>query len=109
PAQRDYLRERGVLEWYNEERAELAERLEAARSTDMDRGSRLMAYHRMLGEYRGLAASWEAKKRNAAKYLDLMAAQSKLTAQGTGNYDFTPGRSDIRIAEDVLARAYKRD
>lgn len=109
PAQRDYLRERGVLEWYNEERAELAERLEAARSADMDRGSRLMAYHRMLGEYRRLADAWEAKKRNAAKYLDLMAAQRKLTTKGTDDYNFTPGRSDIQIADGVLARAYKTD
>lgn len=100
--EQDYLRGRGVLEWYNEEHAELAERLEAARNADMDRGSRLMAYHRMLDEYRGLTAAWEAKKRTAAKYLQLMA-------QGSGGYNFTPGRSDIEIAEDVLARAYKTD
>src|SRR5690606_17337862 len=42
----DYLRDKGVLEWYSEERAELGERLEAARTTTLDRGSRIMAYHR---------------------------------------------------------------
>lgn len=101
-----YLRNRGLLDWYTQERAELKERLEAARSTTLDRGSRILAYHRMLDEYRSLRSSWDAKKRYAAKFIALQENSQNIkdanrNAIATGN-----SRTDIQIANDVLSKAH---
>lgn len=100
----DYLRNKGLLEWYGEERAELGERLEAARTTMLDRGSRIMAYHRLLGEYRKLLAAWEAKKNYAAKFLLLAGSRDHLQNENPDMPEFGGGRSDVQIAEDILKR-----
>ncbi|MGJ1261798.1 hypothetical protein [Sphingobacterium spiritivorum] len=101
----DYLRNKGLLEWYSEERAELKERLEAARTTTLDRGSRIMAYHRLLAEHRKLLSAWEAKKNYAAKFLLLAGNLDRLQSENPNLPEFSGGRSDIQIAEDILKRS----
>lgn len=101
----DYLRNKGLLEWYTEERAELKERLEAARTTTLDRGSRIMAYHRLLREHRKLLSAWEAKKNYAAKFLLLAKSRDRLQSDNPDLPEFSGGRSDIQIAEDILKRS----
>lgn len=100
----DYLRNNGLLEWYSEERAELKERLEATRTTTLDRGSRIMAYHRLLGEYRKLLSAWEAKKNYAAKFLSLAKNRNRLQSSNPDMPEFATDRSDVQIAEDILKR-----
>jgi len=100
----DYLRSKGVLEWYKEERAELRERLESARTTTLDRGNRIMAYHRLLGEHRKLLSSWEAKKNLAAKFLSLVGKRNRLQSGNPDVPEFATDRSDVQIAEDILKR-----
>lgn len=104
PDAKDYLRNKGLLEWYNEERAELKERLDAARTTTLDRGSRIMAYHRLLAEYRKLLSSWEAKKNYAAKFLLLAKNRDHLQSDNPDLPKFTTDRSDVQIAEGILKR-----
>ena len=99
-----YLRDRGLLAWYNEERAELKERLQAARTTTLDRGSRMMAYHRLLLEHRKLLSTWEAKKSYAAKFLSLSESRERLRAGSPDLPDFKSSRSDVQIAEDILTK-----
>lgn len=100
----DYLRNKGLVEWYSEERAELKERLEAARTTTLDRGSRIMAYHRLLGEHRKLLSTWEAKKNYAAKFLLLAKNRDRLQSDNPDLPEFATDRSDVQIAEDILKR-----
>ncbi len=100
----DYLGNKGLLEWYSEERTELKERLEAARTTTLDRGSRIMAYHRLLGEHRKLLSAWEAKKNYAAKFLSLAKNRDRLRSDNPDHPEFSGKRSDIQIAEDILKR-----
>jgi len=101
---RDYLTRTGALEWYLEESTALAERLEGARTADIDRGSRIMAYHRMLGEYRQLQSIWEAKKQRAGLYLKLARANRDIRGFPQ-SISVTPGRSDIRIADNILLKS----
>jgi hypothetical protein len=98
---RGYLTRTGVLDWYLEESAALAERLEIARTTNLDRGSRIIAYHRMLAEHRKLLATWEAKKQRAKLFLSISQtkAESKHSVQ---QMVLPPGRTDAQIADDVL-------
>ncbi len=100
----DYLRNKGLLEWHSEERAELKERLEAVRTTTLDRGSRIMAYHRLLVEHRKLLSAWEAKKNYAAKFLLLTGSRDHLQNENPDMPEFGGGRSDVQIAEDILKR-----
>ncbi|MBD1424039.1 hypothetical protein [Sphingobacterium arenae] len=104
PEIKDYLQQKGVYEWYTNERLELKERLEAARRTTLDRGSRILAYHRMLMEHRKLLATWEAKKSYAAKFLSLSSSLDGLQSDSPGLPEFEGGRSDVEIAEDILKR-----
>jgi hypothetical protein len=101
---RGYLTRTGVLDWYLEESAALAERLEIARTTNLDRGSRIVAYLRMLAEYRKLLATWEAKKQRAKLFLSLSRtnAESKHSVQ---QMVLPPGRTDAQIADDVLRKS----
>lgn len=104
PEVREYLQQKGVYEWYAAERTELKERLEAAKSTILDRGSRILAYHRMLMEHRRLLATWEAKKSYAAKFISLSKSRDRLQDGSADLPDFVNSRSDVQIAEDILKR-----
>lgn len=102
-AEKGYLISSGLLNWYIDESHALLERLEIARSTTVDRGSRIMAYHRMLGEYRKLMASWEMKKSKAKTFLSIRSSTEKLR---TGNpVDVSGGKTDIQIADDILKKS----
>lgn len=54
-----YLSQTGILNWFSEQMGILQQRLEAAFTTDMDRGSRILTYHRILLEYRQLRSRWD--------------------------------------------------
>lgn len=101
---RAYLTRNGVLTWYVEESEALGERLRSARTTNMERGSRIMAYHRMLGEYRTLVAAWEAKKQRAKLYLELAKTNANIR-ESKPPIGKPPGRTDIQIANDILRKS----
>ncbi|QPH40527.1 hypothetical protein [Pedobacter endophyticus] len=103
PTEKQYMISSGLLEWYTEESRALLERLEIARSTTVDRGSRIMAYHRMLSEFRKLSASWETKKSRAKTYLAIRSSAQKLRA-GEVPRPASP-KSDIQIANDILKKS----
>ncbi|WP_316762005.1 hypothetical protein [Pedobacter aquatilis] len=103
PVEQSYLSSTGLYDWYKEESHALLERLELARSASLDRGSRIIAYHRMLAEYRKLRASWEMKKSRAKTYLNIKSASEKLR-----NSEIAlplTSKSDIQIANDILKKS----
>jgi hypothetical protein len=104
PPVKDYLEQGGSADWYRQECQMLRERLEAARTTNLDRGSRIIAYHRMLGEYRKLLAIWETKRQRAALYLSIKEKVKALQEKSMVAMA-SRGRSDVQIADDVLLRA----
>lgn len=100
--ERNYLVSSGAYGWYVEESHALLERLETARNTTVDRGSRILAYHRLLDEYRKLKATWEDKKQKAKLYLSL---RDKNDAVKKRQLPITvpPGKkTDRQIADDIL-------
>ncbi len=99
---RDYLEQGGSADWYRQEAEMLKERLEAARSTNLDRGARIITYHRMLGEYRKLLAIWEAKRQRAKTYLAIKDNMERVREHLASKIDL-PARSDIQIADDILS------
>lgn len=90
-----------LYSWYTAERAMLKQRLDGAQSTDMDRGSRIMAYYRLLNDYKSLTGVW-AVKVAAAQQTAQMNKQSVQLKTGTVTIpDWTPA-SDVGIANKVL-------
>ncbi|MBS1527807.1 MAG: hypothetical protein JST19_19340, partial [Bacteroidetes bacterium] len=94
----------GTYSWYTAELDKLKERLNGARSTDMDRGSRIMAYYRMLNEYRNLYSVWGIRTSTAQVTLNMAARQRVLQKGGTSIPNWTPN-TDADIARKVLQNA----
>jgi hypothetical protein len=94
----------GLFGWYTAELDRLKERLNGARSADMDRGSRIMAYYRMLSEYKDLSAVWAIRTSAVQKTLDMPGHRQALQNSTVTVPDWTP-QSDVQIARKVLQNA----
>lgn len=91
----------GLYTWYKNELDMLKQRIESAHSADMDRGARILAYHRYLLEYRRLSSVWAIRTASAQSTLTMAAQQQRLKTNQISVPDWTP-QSDIEIANKVL-------
>lgn len=91
----------GLYSWYTGELDKLKERLNGARNTDMDRGSRIMAYYRMLNEYKNLSSVWAIRTSTAQMTLDMAARQQALQQGKVSIPNWSPN-SDVQIANKIL-------
>jgi hypothetical protein len=91
----------GLYSWYKNELDMLKQRVEAAHSTNMDRGARILAYHRYLLEYRRLAGVWTIRTASAQSTITMAAQANELKTNHVNVPDWTP-RADIDIANKVL-------
>jgi hypothetical protein len=91
----------GTYDWYRNELDRLKERINGAHSADMERGSRIMAYYRLLNEYRRLAGVWEIRTASAQTTIDMEKHQQQLHNRTTTAPDWTP-QTDVQIARQVL-------
>ncbi|MDB5145766.1 MAG: hypothetical protein JWQ66_4479 [Mucilaginibacter sp.] len=94
----------GMYSWYTHALGMLKERLNGARSTDMDRGSRIMAYYRMLKEYQDLASVWAIRISAAQTTLNMAKTQQQLQKGPAPVSNWTPD-SDVKIAARVIQNA----
>jgi len=92
----------GLLTWYENELAMLKERINAARSSDMDRGSRIMAYYRYMKEYKVLAATWATRVATASKNIAMVKQQTAAKTAPVISTGWTP-QTDVQLAQKVLA------
>nr|WP_232325395.1 hypothetical protein [Pedobacter panaciterrae] len=92
----------GTFGWYKNELDVLKERITGARSANMDRGSRILAYHRLLQEYRRLAATLTTRTSGAEKKMSLSSQQQKVKS-GQVSIDSWTSKSDVEIARQVIA------
>ncbi|MES2108741.1 MAG: hypothetical protein V4577_08345 [Bacteroidota bacterium] len=91
----------GLYTWYKNELDRLKERIEGAHSADMDRGSRIMAYYRLLKEYRRISGVWAIRTSSAQSTITMAAQQQRLKTNQVAIPDWTP-QTDIQIAAKVL-------
>ena len=91
----------GTYNWYTNELSMLKQRLNGARTTDQDRGSRIMAYYRLLAEYQRLAGVWNIGIATAQKDMQMSSQQQALKMGSVSPGVWTP-QSDIQIANKVL-------
>ena len=93
----------GTYAWYKNELDMLKQRVQGAHDADMDRGARIMAYYRLLNDYRRLAGVWAIRTSSAQSTLDMAKQQQQLKSGFTGVPDWTP-QSDISIANKILQK-----
>lgn len=94
----------GTYSWYTGQLERLKERLNGARTTDMDRGSRIMAYYRMLREYKEQVGVWAIRTSAAQTTLDMAARQLQLQKAANTVPEWSPN-SDVQIATKVIQNA----
>jgi hypothetical protein len=94
----------GMYSWYKNELDMLKERIQGARTTNMDRGSRIMSYYRFLKEYRTLSGVWAIRTSAAQTTLDMAARQQQLQKASVTVGPWTP-QTDVKIANSVLQNA----
>lgn len=94
------LKRLGLIDWYLNEHQQLRERLFLARTSDLERGARILYYHRLLIEYRKLKASWEDKKRITRPMLAAKVQRERLLSREKFMDKWT--LRDIEIADRVL-------
>jgi len=93
----------GTFGWYQNEMNMLKQRVQGAHDADMDRGARILAYYRLLSDYRRLAGVWAIRTSSAQSTLDMAKQQQQLKTGFTGVPDWTP-QSDISIANKILQK-----
>lgn len=101
PAVRSKVISEGLYNWFKNELTVLKERINGAKNSNMDRGSRILAYHRMLQEYRTSQATWTTRTATAAANQSKILQQEKVKANDLNVGRWTPN-SDIEIAKEVL-------
>lgn len=101
PAVRSKVISEGLYSWFKNELTVLKERINGAKNSNMDRGSRILAYHRMLQEYRTLQAAWTTRTATAAANQSKISQQQKAKANDLNVGSWTPN-SDVEIAKEVL-------
>jgi hypothetical protein len=94
----------GLYGWYKNELDMLKERIQGARTTNMDRGSRIISYYRFLNEYRRLSAVWAVRISSAQMDLTMTGQQQQVVTGKTAVPNWTPN-SDVQIATQVLQNA----
>jgi hypothetical protein len=93
----------GTFGWYQNELNMLRQRVQGAHDADMDRGPRIMAYYRLLNDYRKLSGVWSIRTSSAQSTIDMAKQQQQLKAGFTGVPDWTP-QTDISIAKKILQK-----
>lgn len=87
-------------DWYTEQIGILRERLDGARRADMDRGARILAYHRIMLSYRSLHEQW--MNHLSSFELGLKQEENRKIVK-TGTADYSKNRkSDKEIAKEVV-------
>jgi hypothetical protein len=94
----------GLYSWYTNQLSMLKERLQGARTTDMDRGSRILAYYWLLKEYQTLAGVWSIRTAVAAKDMTMTGSLQQVQAAKV-NYGAWTLNTDVQIANQVLIKA----
>ena len=56
-----YMTDHGAYQWYLNNMASLSERYEFAKTLDMERGQRILMYHRIMLEMRDVLKKWQYK------------------------------------------------
>src|SRR5690606_14026507 len=90
-----YLQETGALEWYQTEMGRLAERYQLAKKLDIERGQRILMYHRILQEMRQCLSRWRHQIHLSQQVVEFKGFKRYPSVEG-GSYARWKERSEER-------------
>lgn len=95
-----YMQDNGGYDWYLNNMQMLAERYGFAKSLDMERGQRILMYHRLMLEMRTLLSNWNYRLSLAGRMLNFRDAFEQKTL---GKIKLqNPGLRDEEIIKEIL-------
>jgi len=103
--EKQYLSETGVTDWFDDEMMRMQERLDAAHDADMDRGSRLLAYHRILKEYRNVLGKWNTHIEWAEMLLDLRDSHNRTKTVESAGFAARSARNEGELMDRIINEA----
>lgn len=77
-----YLQETGAVDWYQVEMERLAERYQLAKKLDMERGQRILMYHRILQEMRQCLSRWQHQINLSQRVVEFKSFKSHVPIEG---------------------------
>lgn len=96
-----YMAESGYYEWYLTEMKSLAERFKNAKTVDLDRGQRILLYHRILLEQREIVKNWK-KRLSMAKQMLAYQDILKNKKANEGVYFKSTTKSEDDLLSELL-------
>lgn len=106
PKQTQYLNDNGIIQWFDNEMQRLSERLNGAFNVTMDRGSRIINYHRIYLEYEKLLTEW-SNHSNWAETLIAISDENR-HIQTPSTVDFSDWENnDVAIMNKIIEEAKK--
>lgn len=73
-----YLQEIGAFAWYQGEMGRLAERYQLAKKLDMERGQKILMYHRILQEMRQCLSRWQYQIHLSQQVVEFKSLKSQV-------------------------------
>ena len=98
-----YMQDNGGYDWYLNNMKMLAERYGFAKSLDMERGQRILMYHRLMLEMRTLLSNWTHRLSLAGRMLDFREAFEMNGALKT-NLEYASDREEGILNEIINSR-----
>lgn len=104
---RAYVTQTGAYDWYLENMQSLAERYGFAKTLDMERGQRILMYHRIMLDMRKLLTNWEYKLSLSGK---MLALRENMGPENPGQLKLSPdlARQDEMVKEIIQRRILMR-
>ena len=96
-----YMLDHGSYAWYIENMNSLSERYGFAKTLDMERGQRLLMYHRLMLEMRQIIKSWEYKLAISEK---MLAMKRFYDRKSNGQVVISDPINESQIMKDIILK-----
>jgi len=100
---KEYMQDNGGYNWYLKNMQLLAERYGFAKNLDMERGQRILMYHRIMLEMKKLLSNWNYRLALAGKVLDFRKA-FEMNGALKNQMEYAAGREDEILNEIINSR-----
>ena len=93
-----YMTDHGAYQWYVNNMASLSERYDYAKSLDMERGQRILMYHRILLEMRDVLKNWQYKLDISS---DMLAFRNLYQRKTSGEIILSGPKNEVDRAKKI--------
>lgn len=101
--EKEYLTRTGGIDWYDEQMSIIQEKLNAAFNQDIDRGSRIINYHKLMLDFRKIQSVWIAKIILAGKMKGFYEKSEVAKSPPLNGFTWTAS-SDVEIMRGIMNR-----